>query len=209
MNVVWNQVKVPPCEDREHVTRVLQVEGPSEIVNEKFLLAYFHSKCRFDMEKILVLWEGFRFVKPRKIEIPVDANPATTSPIPASSPAPAPAPAPAPSKRQGRALASNNWRAGAKPVTAEEPKGDQSNVDAPTEKKVEPKQGGQHYRIMEFYFGTVKGQALACRMSLDWEFKEKGVLCRYGKSPSSLRRTEWHHSQENKHANIPSSVDRH
>ena len=107
--MVWNQVKVPPCTDREHVTRVIQVEGPSEIVNEEFLLAYFRTKCRFDMEKILVLWEGYRYVKPRNGQLP-----AITSPVPAAPPASAPA------RRQGRALTSNNWRERAQPVTAGE-----------------------------------------------------------------------------------------
>ncbi|KAK3488041.1 uncharacterized protein B0T23DRAFT_364498 [Neurospora hispaniola] len=173
VNVVWNQVKAAPCTDREHVTRVIQVEGPSDIVNEEFLLSYFRTKCRFDLEKILVLSEEYRDVHVCGGQPP--ANPAAPIPI---------APAPAPEKRQSRALASNNWRERAKPASAE-PEVQleaQERAAVPTERK--------HYRIMEFYFGTVKGQALACRMSLDWEFKAKGVLCRYGKSLSGSWCTE-------------------
>ncbi|KAK1774416.1 hypothetical protein QBC45DRAFT_436833 [Copromyces sp. CBS 386.78] len=163
VNVVWNQVKVPPCTDRKHVTRVLQVEGPSDIVNEEFLLAYFRTKCRFDMERFYVLWEGYRDVAQ-----------------PGQPPAPPAAP-PAHEKCKGRALASMNWREKAQPVTADlEPEAD---PEPETPKSVAVSTTGQHIRIMEFRFGTVKGQALACRMSLDWEFKERGVLCRYGQDP--------------------------
>ncbi|KAK3953418.1 hypothetical protein QBC32DRAFT_312940 [Pseudoneurospora amorphoporcata] len=160
VNVVWNQVKVPPCTDRQHVTRVLQVEGPSDIVNEEFLLAYFRTKCRFDMERYYVLWEGVREI-------------AQPGQAPARSAAPA-AP-PGQEKRKGRALASMNWREKAQPVAADPEPEAQKSAAVPT--------AGQHIRLMEFRFGTVKGQALACRMSLDWEFKERGVLCRYGQDP--------------------------
>lgn len=66
-----------------------------------------------------------------------------------------------------------NWRERARPVSEDPEPEVQAAVAAPTERK--------HYRIMEFRFGTVRGQALACRMALDWEHKDKGVLCRYGK----------------------------
>ncbi|KAJ4416388.1 hypothetical protein N0V85_002308 [Neurospora sp. IMI 360204] len=179
VNVVWNQVKVAPCTGREHVTRVLQVEGPSEIVNEEFLLAYFRTKCRFDMETFYVLWQGYLDV-PQNQEGQPPAPPAppakpSAPPAPPAPPATASAytaqPAPAPEKGKGRALASNNWRERAQPVAAEPEPLAQKGASAPTERR--------HYTIMEFRFGTVKGQALACRMSLDWEFKERGVLCRY------------------------------
>lgn len=157
-----------PFSDRDHVTRVIQVEGPSDIVNEEFLLAYFRTKCRFDMERVSVLWEGFS-------DVPVNGGQPPAAP---AAPVPAAAPAPAPARRQGRALASMNWRERSKPVTAEPEPEAQGSAAVPTTRR--------HIRIMEFRFGTVKGQALACRMALDWEFKERGVLCRYGKSSSAL-----------------------
>nr|CAF06029.1 conserved hypothetical protein [Neurospora crassa] len=167
VNVVWNQVKAAPFTEREHVTRVIQVEGPSDIVNEQFLLSYFRTKCRFDMEDISVLWEGF-------CDVPVSGG---QPPAPSAASVHAEPPAQAPARRQGRALASTNWRERAHPVTAEPEAEPQENAAVPTTRT--------HSRIMEFRFGTVKGQALACRMALDWEFKERGVMCRYGKSSRS------------------------
>lgn len=166
--MVWNQVKAAPFTERDHVTRVLQVEGPSDIVNEEFLLTYFRSKCRFDMETFYVLWQGDLDVPHNQGGQPSapPAPPAIASVSTAQS-------APAPEKRQSRALASNNWRERAHPVAAEPKTKAQGSDSAPTERR--------HHTVMEFRFGTVKGQALACRMALDWEFKEKGVLCRYGK----------------------------
>ncbi|KAK3502968.1 hypothetical protein B0T13DRAFT_509691 [Neurospora crassa] len=170
VNVVWNQVKAAPFTERDHVTRVLQVEGPSDIVNEEFLLTYFRSKCRFNMETFYVLWQG---------DLDVPHNQGGQPPAPPAPPATASVStaqsAPAPEKRQSRALASNNWRERAHPVAAEPKTETQGSDSAPTERR--------HHTVMEFRFGTVKGQALACRMALDWEFKEKGVLCRYGQDP--------------------------
>ncbi|KAK3400206.1 hypothetical protein B0T20DRAFT_496580 [Sordaria brevicollis] len=158
VNIVWNQIKAAPFAEPENVTRVIQVEGPSDIVNEEFLLSFFRSKCRFDLESTEVLWEGYRNVAATGGHLP---------PLPSS--------VQTPTRRTGRAKASMNWRERAQPVSEDPEPEVKAAVAAPLERK--------HYRIMEFRFGTVRGQALACKMALDCEHMDKGVLVRYGLDP--------------------------
>jgi hypothetical protein len=51
--VVWNRIRTGAQDGPRHQTRVLQISGPPEIVNERGLTAYFQTKLDFQIDSII------------------------------------------------------------------------------------------------------------------------------------------------------------
>lgn len=51
--VIWNRIRTAEHTGPRHQSRVLQIAGPSGIVNEAFLTAYFQSKLDFQIDEVL------------------------------------------------------------------------------------------------------------------------------------------------------------